>query len=163
MVHPTSLPLASTTTTPTTSTRSASPPRPSTPQNSSHASSPFDDNTHPISRTHTCTPPLYSRPASSYGASSAVRSVQQRYFHSRRVPKGEVEQPWKSKKDPREKWVTIIPLIGLAVGLVIAAYLVYDGIISVVQHNYRLILSDDFSDGLNANVWTKEAEVGGFG
>jgi hypothetical protein len=108
--------------------------------------------------------PYNSRPASSFGSSSAVRALgSQKYFHSRRVRKGEVEQPWKSKKDPKEKWVTIIPLIGLAFGLGLAGFLVYDGIKSVVHHNYCPVLSDDFSNGLNTNVWTLEAEVGGFG
>jgi hypothetical protein len=98
------------------------------------------------------------------GSSSAIRgAVPQRYFHSRRVRKGEVEKPWKDKKDPKEKWVTIIPLIGLAIGLGLAGFLVYDGIRSVVHHTYCPVLSDDFSNGLNTNIWTQEAEVGGYG
>jgi len=32
-----------------------------------------------------------------------------------------------------------------------------------VHHKYCPVLSDDFSGGLNTNVWTQEAEVGGFG
>jgi beta-glucanase (GH16 family) len=67
------------------------------------------------------------------------------------------------KKDPKEKWVTIIPLIGLAFGFLIAGFLVYDGLSSVVHHKYCPVLSDDFSEGLNTNVWTQEAEVGGYG
>jgi beta-glucanase (GH16 family) len=65
--------------------------------------------------------------------------------------------------DPKEKWVTIIPLIGMLIGFGIAGFLVYDGISSVVHHKYCPILSDDFSGGLNTNIWTQEAEVGGFG
>ena len=74
-----------------------------------------------------------------------------------------MEQPWKAKKDPKEKWVTIIPLIGLLVGFGLAGFLVYDGLHSVVHHKYELVLDEDFSGGLNSAVWTKEAEVGGFG
>jgi hypothetical protein len=74
-----------------------------------------------------------------------------------------VEQPWRGKTDPKEKWVTIIPLIGLLLGFGIAGFLVYDGISSVVHHKYCPVLSDDFSGGLNTDVWTQEAEVGGFG
>ncbi|KAH8601467.1 putative beta-1,3-glucan-binding protein [Bisporella sp. PMI_857] len=107
--------------------------------------------------------PGTSRPASSFGSSSAVRGVPSRFFHSRRVRKGEVEQPWKAKKDPKEKWVTIIPLIGLALGFGIAGFLVYDGYSSVVQHKYCPVYSDDFSGGLNTDIWSKEREVGGFG
>jgi hypothetical protein len=105
-----------------------------------------------------------SRPTSSLPSSSSTgRSPPSRYFHSRRVQKGDVEQPWLKKIDPKEKWVTIIPLIGLFLGLGIAGFLVYDGIRSVVHHKYCLVMSDDFSDGFNGDIWTKEAEVGGFG
>lgn len=68
-----------------------------------------------------------------------------------------------AKKDPKEKWVTIIPLIGLALGFGVAGFLIYDGLSSVVHHKYCPVMSDDFSQGLNTNIWTKEAEVGGFG
>lgn len=59
--------------------------------------------------------------------------------------------------------MTLIPLIGLLLGLGIAGFLVYDGIRSVVHHKYCPVMSDDFSEGLNTNIWTQEAEVGGFG
>jgi hypothetical protein len=79
------------------------------------------------------------------------------------VQKGEVEQPWKSKKDPKERWVTIIPMIGLLLGMGVAGFLVYDGMSSVVRHEYCSVLNEDFSNGFNSAIWTKEAEVGGFG
>jgi hypothetical protein len=111
--------------------------------------------------------PYSTRPNSARGSASGVsgeghHGVTQRYFHSRRVQKGEVERPWLERKDPREKWVTIIPLIGLAIGLAIAGFLIYDGLSSVVNHNYCMVLDEDFSSW-NDKVWTKEAEVGGFG
>ncbi|EXJ79452.1 hypothetical protein A1O3_08954 [Capronia epimyces CBS 606.96] len=87
----------------------------------------------------------------------------QRYFHSRRVKKGQVERPWTKIKDPREKWVTIIPIIGLLVGVSIAGLLVWDGLRSVVNHKYCPVYLEDFANGLDSKVWTKEAEVGGFG
>lgn len=76
-----------------------------------------------------------------------------------------MEKPWLKVKDPREKWVSIIPLIGIAVGLGIATFLVWDGLRSVVNHKYCLVYSDDFtgSSTLNKSIWTKEAELGGFG
>ncbi|KAI0125340.1 beta-1,3-glucan-binding protein [Xylariales sp. AK1849] len=111
--------------------------------------------------------PSISRPPSSYGSSSALgRGAEaggQRYFHSRRVKKGEVEKPWMDRKDPKEKWVTILPIIGIVVGLAVSGFLVWDGIHSVVKHNYCLVLQDDFSGGFNTKVWTKEVQVGGFG
>ncbi|KAH8717089.1 concanavalin A-like lectin/glucanase domain-containing protein [Phaeosphaeriaceae sp. PMI808] len=84
------------------------------------------------------------------------------YFRSRRVKKGEIERPWLDKKDPREKWVTIIPLIGIFLGLCITGILVWDGIRTVAVHKYCEVLNDDFSKW-NSNIWTKEVQVNGFG
>src|SRR4051794_4057474 len=87
--------------------------------------------------------PYGSQPNSNRGSSSALPSIvgtQQRYFHSRRVPKGAVEKPWLGKKDPREKWVTVIPLVGMTIGLLLSAYLVYEGYTSVIQHQYCPVL-----------------------
>lgn len=113
------------------------------------------------------TSPSISRPPSSFGGSSALgrrpEGHGQRYFHSRRVKKGEVEKPWLDKKDPKEKWVTIIPVLGIVLGLAISGFLIWDGLHSVVKHNYCLVLQDDFSGGFNDQVWTKEVQVGGFG
>ncbi|KAH7409517.1 putative beta-1,3-glucan-binding protein [Cadophora sp. MPI-SDFR-AT-0126] len=134
--------------------------RPGTPESRSN---PFGDDISPAPRANPFSSPFNSRPASSFGSSSAVRALPSRYFHSRRVHKGEVEKPWMAKKDPKEKWVTIIPLIGLALGFGVAGFLIYDGLSSVVHHKYCPVMSDDFSQGLNTNIWTKEAEVGGFG
>lgn len=143
-----------------TTTATATPMRPGTPE-----SSPFADSITPIPRANPFASPFTSRPGSTNASSSALHQqiLNQRYFHSRRVRKGEVERPWMDKKDPREKWVTIIPLIGLFVGFAIAGFLVYDGMKTVVNHVYCPVLDEDFSGGFNTKIWTKEAEVGGFG
>lgn len=111
-------------------------------------------------------PQTISRPSSSFGSSSALgRSLEtrsQRYFHSRRIKKGELEKPWLEKKDPKEKWVTIIPVIGILIGLGISGFLVWDGINSVVQHTYCPVLDDNFAT-FNTDIWTKEVQVGGYG
>lgn len=111
--------------------------------------------------------PDASRPASSFGSSSAIGHSfderSSRYFHSRRVKKGEAEKPWLDKADPKEKWVTILPVIGIFIGLAISGFLVWDGIHSVVKHKYCPVLIEDFSGGLNPDVWTQEVQVGGFG
>jgi len=86
----------------------------------------------------------------------------QRYFHSRRV-RGEVEKPWTKKSDPKEKWVTILPVLGIVVGLAISAFLIWDGIQSVVKHTYCDVLDEDFSHGLDPSIWEQEVQVGGFG
>lgn len=147
---------------PTATTSSAvTPMRPSTPDSVAH-----HDSINPAPR-NPFQSPFASAPASRNASSSAVNlhqlQQQQRYFHSRRVRKGEIERPWLDKKDPREKWVTIIPLIGLALGFAFAGFLIYDGLKSVINHEYCPVLDETFAGGLDSKIWTKEAEVGGFG
>ncbi|KAF3008643.1 hypothetical protein E8E13_008600 [Curvularia kusanoi] len=104
-----------------------------------------------------------SRSASRDGSSSGYRRGNEpTYFRSRRVKKGEVEKPWLDKKDPREKWITIIPIVGLVLGLIVTGILIWDGIRSVAVNKYCSVYTDDFSSW-NDKVWTKEVEVGGFG
>lgn len=114
--------------------------------------------------------PDASRPASSFESSSGSPYEErpgavggQRYFHSRLVKKGEIEKPWLEKADPKEKWVTIMPLLGILLGLAISGFLVWDGMRSVVHHKYCPVLDEDFSSGLDPSIWTKEVQVGGFG
>ena len=109
--------------------------------------------------------PEPSRPASSYDSfvASAQQSEGPRYFHSRKIVKGEAEKPWLTKKHPKEKWVSIFPLIGIFIGLGISGFLVWDGYSSVEQHNYCPVMDDDFSGGLNSRIWTKEVQAGGWG
>ncbi|KAF8428290.1 concanavalin A-like lectin/glucanase domain-containing protein [Tirmania nivea] len=109
--------------------------------------------------------PIYVRsPAATSVASFAQANLRNRYFHSRRIkdPK-EIQKPWLEKKDPWEKWVTIIPLMGVVIGLGIAAFLVYNGINSVVNHKYCEVFVEDWSQGFREGIWTREVEVGGFG
>lgn len=112
--------------------------------------------------------PDASRPVSSLGSSNDLGNRLdergQRYFHSRRVTKEEIARPWlDKKKHPKEKWVTILPIIGLVIGLGISGFLVYDGVSSVVHNTYCSVLDDDFSKGFNTDVWEHEVQVGGFG
>ena len=134
---------------------------PSTSSTPSTPSDPFSDSRSPP--TNPFASPDPSRPASSFNSLAARPERARRYFHSRRVRKGEVEKPWLEKKDPREKWVTILPILGIVVGLGIAGFLVWDGINSVVRHKYCEVLIEDFSQGLRDSVWMKEVELGGFG
>ena len=53
--------------------------------------------------------------------------------------------------------------MGIFLGLAVAGFLVWDGLRSVVNHQYCPVLDEDWSKGFNTAVWTKEAEVGGFG
>lgn len=85
------------------------------------------------------------------------------YFRSRRVEKGAVEKPWIKNRDPHEKWVTVIALFGILVGLGVAGLLVWDGMRGVVNNRYCSVYESDFTSDLDPQVWTREAEVGGFG
>src|SRR5205814_526277 len=86
-----------------------------------------------------------------------------KYFHSRRIKKGEVERPWLDKKDKKERWVTIIPLLGIFFGLAVSGVLVWDGLRSVSNFTYCSVLDENWSGGFNTKIWTKEVQCGGFG
>ncbi|RSL82627.1 hypothetical protein CEP51_005042 [Fusarium floridanum] len=110
--------------------------------------------------------PEFSRPPSDYESSNGSGTQfedRNRYFHSRRVKPGEVEKPWLEKTNPKEKWVTILPILAIFLGLVGSGFLVWDGIRSVVKNTYCPVLDEDFSGGLDSKIWTKEVEVGGYG
>ncbi|PVH92076.1 glycoside hydrolase family 16 protein [Periconia macrospinosa] len=63
----------------------------------------------------------------------------------------------------KDKWHTIIPLLGLALGMCLAGILVWDGVRSVSNYKYCTVLDEDFSQGFRSDVWTREVQVGGFG
>jgi hypothetical protein len=89
--------------------------------------------------------------------------VPAKWFHSRRVKKGTAPRAWSDKKDPREKWVTILPILGILLGFAASGALIWDGLQTVVTHGYCQILNEDWSGGFDGSIWLKEAEVGGFG
>lgn len=154
------------------STAAATPQPPGTPSDSA-GRNPFSDGVESqashrsgLNNGNPFVSPAVSRPASSFASSSALGRFEgggQRYFHSRRVRKGEIEKPWTKTSDPKEKWVTILPILGIVVGLGISAFLVWDGIRSVVKHKYCLVLDEDWSKGFNTDIWQKEVQVNGFG
>lgn len=138
-----------------TATTTASNTRPGTPDS---------DPIEPVARPNPFATPYGSMPASAMGSTTGFQ-IQQgpRYFHSRRIVKGQAERPWLDKKDPKEKWVTIIPIIGIFLGLALSGFLIYEGISTVHNHVYCSVLDETWSSGINSKVWTKEVEVGGFG
>lgn len=85
------------------------------------------------------------------------------YFKSRRIKKGEQERPWLYRKDPREKWVWIIPTFGIVLGLGLMALQVWLGLQRISKHTYCSVLDEDWGRGINEEIWTKEVEIGGFG
>ncbi|KAM0281476.1 hypothetical protein ACHAQH_003506 [Verticillium albo-atrum] len=165
---------------PSAATTAATTPqyRPGTPNTENAGRNPFGDGLESQASVRSANPagastnpfasPNNSRPPSSYGSSSARATGMfdersQRYFHSRRVRKEDIEKPWLQKTHPKEKWVTILPIIGILIGLGISGFLIWDGINSVIKHKYCILLDDDFSNGLSSSTWTKEVEVGGYG
>ena len=117
----------------------------------------------PVPRPNPINTPRASAHTSRAASTTGYQPQRPTYFHSRRIKKGQVQRPWLDKKDPREKWVTIIPIIGILLGLAVSGFLIWEGLQTVQQHVYCSIFEDNFSSGLNTNVWTKEVEVGGFG
>jgi hypothetical protein len=114
------------------------------------------------------TPNPFSTPAPSVlgGASGIQTSVGAggKYFRSRRIKKVDGQAPPKFKKDPKEKFLWIIPLSGLLFGIAITGVLIYLQIGRLSTSNYCPVLDDDFSSGsLNPSIWTAEQEVGGYG
>ena len=90
-------------------------------------------------------------------------SQEEDYNKSRKLNHGhDLQQQEKGEIDPREKWVTIIPLTGFAIGLLAAAGLVVQGLLSIEHHKYSLILDEQWKS-FNTDIWTKESNIGGFG
>lgn len=90
----------------------------------------------------------------------------QRYFKSRRIRDvSTIQKPWTEKKDPGRKWHTILPLMGVFIGLCLVGLAAYQGFTSVINHTYCPIYDVDFTTGgqLDPKIWTKEVQVGGFG
>jgi len=109
------------------------------------------------------TPDATGRNTSTSTLGVACHARPSTYFRSRRIkPEEDTEHPWKEKRDPREKWVTIIPLVGLAVGFLLAGYLAFNGLQTVAHHKYKLILDEKWNT-FDTAIWTKESNVGGFG
>lgn len=100
---------------------------------------------------------------SSEAAPSINKDIPGVYFRSRRIKKGQTDRPELRVKDPMDIWVLLIPVLGLLVGFASIALLVWDGHRKAVTHRYCHVFTDDFSDGFNSTIWTKEVQLGGYG
>lgn len=107
--------------------------------------------------------PYLSEKSAIASTTGFAHSNEPRYFHSRRVKKGEVEKPWLTKKDPMEKWVKVLPITGILLGVLLSIFIVWEGLQSVTNHKYCIIYDEDFANGLDTTIWEKEVEVGGYG
>lgn len=107
-----------------------------------------------------------SSPTSISAGDDAVAVKKPSYFHSRRVRKEDIERPWLlDPPDPKEKWLTIMPLIGAWLGAIISGFMVWDGWRRGMAHNhyYCLAFEDDFQNGFDRSIWSPEVATGGFG
>ncbi|KAK3055080.1 hypothetical protein LTR09_004240 [Extremus antarcticus] len=150
----------------TSTTTAGTTPRSHTPNPDEDRINPFSRPANPFATPYASNTPSGSKPGSFVTSSTAYQQQQQQeqpYFRSRRIQNRENEKPWLKRKDPKEKWVTIIPLLGILAGLGIAAYLIVQGLSTVINHKYCTVYESDFANGLDMGVWTKEVEVGGFG
>lgn len=83
---------------------------------------------------------------------------------STRLRKEDTTKPWFNKpRASQELLIDVMPIIGIILGVVVAAILVWDGWVSVINHDYTLVYEDDFSNGLDKSIWEPEIQVGGFG
>lgn len=96
-------------------------------------------------------------------ASSVQRRPPPPYFKSRRLEKNsKIEKPWLKVKDPRRKWASLLPIIGLFIGCLIGGAIIWGQIRKIDHLEFCTVYEDDFSTGLDEDIWTKEAQVDGF-
>ncbi|KAF2433686.1 glycosyl hydrolase [Tothia fuscella] len=76
--------------------------------------------------------------------------------------KDNYEKPWKTQKDPREKWEYIIFYASIVIGFAIGGLICYFAWTSVTNNEYCLVLEDNFQI-IDKNVWGYEIQRGGFG
>jgi len=109
-------------------------------------------------------PSPWMHPSQASSSSLNFFAPKQRRFKSRRVKKEDIQRPWVGEKDPRRIWHLVLPLVGIVLGFVYTGYAIYQGTAAAPNHEYCLILNEDFSSGiLDTSVWTYEVAVGGFG
>lgn len=98
----------------------------------------------------------------SYFPTSAQNQPRRRKFKSARLTPGEYdEKPW-ALKHPKLKWERTIFYGSIALGVAIGAFICYLAYAGVTNHQYCLIMEDDFQS-INTDVWSYEIQRGGFG
>lgn len=110
--------------------------------------------------------PFATPPGSGHSTPAAAyqRKLEHNYFKSRRLDRDhEIDKPWLSHKDPYRKWASLLPLIGIFLGIAAGGVFTWNRLRSVVEFEYCMIYEDDFSAGFDETVWTKEAQIDGYG
>jgi hypothetical protein len=76
---------------------------------------------------------------------------------------GKYEQPWledpRMRKTKQNSWIVYG---GVAIGALLSAYICLSKIQAVTNHEYCLILDDDFRT-LDTSIWTHEVQIDGYG
>lgn len=76
---------------------------------------------------------------------------------------GKYEQPWledpRMRKTRQNSWIVYA---GMVVGILLSAYICFTRIQAVTNHEYCLILDDNFQT-VDPNIWTHEVQVDGYG
>ncbi|KAF2691892.1 glycoside hydrolase family 16 protein [Lentithecium fluviatile CBS 122367] len=86
-----------------------------------------------------------------------------RKFKSARLIPGEYdEKPWALAKHPKLKWERGIFYGSIVLGIAIGAFLCYMAFAGVTNHEYCLVMEDDFQT-INKDIWGFEIQRGGFG
>ncbi|KAJ5593911.1 uncharacterized protein N7459_000119 [Penicillium hispanicum] len=116
------------------------------------------------------TPPLASpigsirsrRPESAVEAEpQAPAARHRRRFQTSRLI-GEFEKPWLHDTKRSPNWDTIIFYTCVVIALAISGYICWHAYTDVPQHEYCLILDEDFKT-LDTRVWNHEVQLGGYG
>lgn len=93
-----------------------------------------------------------------------IRGTPTWHFESNRVRKEDVRTPWLLEQTGW--WDTrafIIIQAGAWLGVMLGVLLMWEGWTKTENHNYCLVYEDDFSQGLDPDVWKTEVQLGGFG
>lgn len=94
----------------------------------------------------------------------SIEGIPPQYFRSQRVRKEDIHARWLlDPPDPHEKWLSFISVIAAIVGAMLGGILLWDGWKLVASHNYCRVYEDDFSGGINPDIWQTEIQLGGFG
>lgn len=88
----------------------------------------------------------------------------QRSFRTYRVRKQDVRAPWLLKESfAQEEWGFLLPFMFSLLGIVAGGLLAWNGWSHGDFHDYCLVYEDDFSRGLDPDIWQTEIQLGGFG
>ena len=91
-------------------------------------------------------------------------SAYTRPFRSRRIEKGVAEREWTQKRKSKVgKVLSFIPLVGLLAGIAIVGIYAYTGYTTYNTLPFCEYWEEDFSNGLDDKIWTREVQLDGFG